>query len=82
MKQVWLIGMIYVKLLASCAPTTKDIRIFEQEQRSRELEEELEATLNFLKKTTTSIVKPVPQVIIISDSKEEVEVGPQVIIEE
>jgi 5-bromo-4-chloroindolyl phosphate hydrolysis protein len=46
--------MIYVKLLASCVTITEEIIMFEQEQRSKELEEELEATLNFLKKTITS----------------------------
>jgi hypothetical protein len=39
--------VIYVEPLVSCAPTTKDIRIFEQKHRNRELEEELKATLNF-----------------------------------
>jgi hypothetical protein len=46
------------------------------------LEEELETTLNFLRKTITSIAKLVPKVIVISNSKEEVEVGPQLVIEE
>ncbi len=53
-KQVQITGMIYVKLLASCVTITEEIIMFEQEQRSKELEEELEATLNFLKKTITS----------------------------
>jgi hypothetical protein len=52
---------IYVELLASCAPITKETRIFEPKQKSRELEEELEATLNFLKKTTTFIATSAPQ---------------------
>jgi len=67
-------------LLASHAPITKEIRIFEQEQRSRELEEELKATLNFLRKTTTFTTKPVPQVIVILDSEEEMEVGLQLLV--
>jgi len=46
------------------------------------LEKELEATLNFLKKTITFTTTPAPQVIVISDSKEEVEIIPQPIIEE
>jgi hypothetical protein len=46
------------------------------------LEKELKATLNFLRKTTTSITKLIPQVIVISNSKEEVEVGPQLVVEE
>ncbi len=45
--------MIYVEPFVSCAPTTEEIIIIQQEHRSRELEEELEATLNFLRKTTT-----------------------------
>jgi len=40
-EQVQLIRTIYVEPLTSHAPTTKEIRIFEQEQRNRELEEEL-----------------------------------------
>jgi hypothetical protein len=46
-EEIRLTGGIYVKPLASHAPTTKGTRIFEQEQKSRKLEEELEATLNF-----------------------------------
>jgi hypothetical protein len=46
------------------------------------LEEELEATLNFLRKTTMSTTKPIPQVIVISNSKEEVEIKPQHVVEE
>jgi hypothetical protein len=45
------------------------------------LEEELEATLNFLKKTITSTTKSIPQAIVISDSKEEMQVGPQLVVE-
>jgi len=46
------------------------------------LEKELElVTLNFLKKTTTT-AKLVPQVIVILDSKEEVEVGLQPVVHE
>jgi hypothetical protein len=46
------------------------------------LVEELGITLNFIKKTTISIVKPVPHVIVIFYSKEEMEVGPHPVIEE
>jgi len=40
------------------------------------LEKELEATLNFLRKTINSTAKPAPQVIVISNSKEELEIKP------
>ncbi len=76
----WLIRAIYVEPFASHAPTIEEIRIFEQIQRSRELEEELEASLNFLKKTIMFTTKLVPHIIVISDSKKEV--IPQPIIEE
>jgi hypothetical protein len=46
------------------------------------LEEEWEATLNFLRRTITSTAKPIPQVIIILDLEEEVEVRPQPTVEE
>jgi hypothetical protein len=46
------------------------------------LEEELEATLNFPRTTITSTSKLVPQIIVISNSKEEIEVGPQPIVQE
>jgi hypothetical protein len=46
-KHVQLIGAIYVELFVSCAPIVEDFRIFEQEQKSKELEEELEVALNF-----------------------------------
>jgi hypothetical protein len=52
--------VIYVSILASCAPTTEQTKVFEKEQINRELEEELEASLNFLRRTTTSIAKPAP----------------------
>jgi hypothetical protein len=52
--------VIYVELLTSHAPTIEEIRVFEQEQISRELEEELKTTLNFLRKTTTFTTKPAP----------------------
>jgi len=41
--------MICIEPLTSCEPITKDIRIFEQEHKSRELEEELKIVLNFCK---------------------------------
>jgi hypothetical protein len=67
-KHVRLIGAIYGKVLALCAP----IEVLNK-QRSRELEEELEAALNVFRITTTFIVTPAPQVIVISNSKEQVE---------
>jgi sugar-specific transcriptional regulator TrmB len=51
-------------------------------KKNRELEEELEATLNFLRKITMSTTKPIPQVIVISKSKEEVEIKLQHVVEE
>ncbi len=52
--------------------------------KSKELEEELKIALNFLKRTTTTIASPTltPQVIIISNSREEVETLFQPIVEE
>jgi hypothetical protein len=41
-------GAIYIKLLASCELITKELKFFEQEQESRELEEELKTISNFL----------------------------------
>ncbi len=72
----------YVEPLASRAPIVEETRIFEQEQRSRELEEELEVALNFLKRTITFTATLAPQVIVILDLEEEVEIIPQPIIEE
>jgi hypothetical protein len=46
------------------------------------LEEKLEPTLNFLKKTITSTTKPIPQAIVISYSEKKVEVGFQLGVEE
>jgi hypothetical protein len=46
------------------------------------LEKELEAMLNFQRKTIISITKPVPQVNVISNLEEEVEVRPQLVVEE
>ncbi len=46
------------------------------------LKEELEVTFNFLKITTTFTTTPTPQVIVISDSKEEVEILSQLVVEE
>jgi hypothetical protein len=84
MEQVRLIGAIYVEPLALHAPIVKEIILFEQEHKSRELEEELKTTFNFLKKTTitTTSPTPTPQVIIISNSKKKVEILFQPIIEE
>jgi len=44
------------------------------------LEKKLEIAVNFLKKTTISTRNPKPQVIVISNSEEEVEVGPQLVV--
>jgi hypothetical protein len=51
-------------------------------KKNRDLEEELKAALNFLKKTITSTTTLAPQVIVISDLKEEVEIIPQHVVEE
>jgi uncharacterized protein YheU (UPF0270 family) len=45
------------------------------------LEEELEVALNFLKRTITFTIKQAPQVIVISNLEEEVEIKPQPIVE-
>jgi hypothetical protein len=52
--------------------------------KSKELKEELKIALNFLRRTTTTITSPTltPQVIIISNSREEVEILFQPIVEE
>ncbi len=81
MEYVQLTQAINVEPLVSSASTTEETKVFEQEQRSRELEEELEEALNFLRRTTTSTSKPTPQVIVISDL-EEVEIKLQLVIEE
>jgi hypothetical protein len=59
-EHVHLIGIIYIEPLALCEPIAKDIRICEQEQKSRELEEELKATLNFFSRTITYTSTPEP----------------------
>jgi len=59
-----LTGAIYVELLASHAPIIEEIRIFEQKQKSKELEEELKASLNFFRKTTTFTAKLTPQALL------------------
>jgi hypothetical protein len=46
------------------------------------LEEKLEVSLNFFFKTTTSIAKLVPHVVVILNLGEEVEIRPQPIVEE
>jgi hypothetical protein len=46
------------------------------------LKEELEATLNFLRRPTISIATLEPQVIIISNLKEEVEIIREPIVQE
>lgn len=74
--------MIYVEPFVSHTLIAKEIRVFEKEHRGRELEEELEVTLNFLKRTIIFITKPASQVIIISNLEEEVEIRPQIVIKE
>jgi hypothetical protein len=46
-----------------CAPVAKETKFFEQEQKRRELKEELEVAFNFFKKTIISIISTSPQVI-------------------
>jgi hypothetical protein len=46
------------------------------------LEEALKVALNFLRKTIISTTKSVPQVNVILDLEEEMEVGPQLVIHE
>ncbi len=46
------------------------------------MEKELEATLNSQRKTTIFTTKPVPQIIVISNSEEEMEVGLQPVVQE
>jgi hypothetical protein len=76
MEHVQLIRVIYVDSFDSCTPTKKK-KTFEQKHRSRELEEELEVTLNFFKITIIFTIKPAPQIILTLDSDSEVEIGPQ-----
>jgi hypothetical protein len=47
-------------LLVPRAPIIEEIRIFEQEHKSRELKEELKAYLHFLRRTTAFTVAPTP----------------------
>jgi hypothetical protein len=63
------------------APIVKETKFFEQEQTSRELEEELETTFNFLKKIATFTTNSTTQVIIILNSHEEVEIILQSVVE-
>jgi hypothetical protein len=51
-------------------------------RKNRELQEELQVALNFLRITTTSTPTPTPQVIVISNLEEEVEIIPQFVVEE
>jgi hypothetical protein len=57
---VQLTKVMYVESLVSSASTTEETKVFEQEQKSRELEEELEGALNFLRRTITFTSKPTP----------------------
>jgi hypothetical protein len=59
-EHVWLTRAIHVESLASHTRTIEGTKVFEQEQRNRELEEEIEVTLNFLRRTITFTVKPTP----------------------
>jgi hypothetical protein len=54
LEHVHLIETIYIEPLASHEPTKHEIIIFEEEKKSRELEEELEVALKFLRKIMTS----------------------------
>jgi hypothetical protein len=67
-KQVCLTTEIYIKPLISHEPIIDHIIIFEQEQKNRELEKELETTFNFLRQTIISTTAPKPRVIVISNS--------------
>jgi hypothetical protein len=42
----------------------------------------IRSSIEFFKKTTIFIIKLLPQVIVISYSEEEVEVGPQHVVQE
>jgi hypothetical protein len=57
-EHVRLTGAIYVELLALRAPIVKEVQFFEQKQKNREFEDELEVTLNFLRITTTFTIAP------------------------
>jgi hypothetical protein len=65
-----MIGGIYIEPLASHEPIVDEVIVFEQEKRSRDLEEELKTTFNFLGRTIIFIATPEPQLIVISDLKE------------
>ncbi len=81
-KQVRLTGTIYKKPLALCEPTVKKIKVFQQEKKSKDLEEELEATLNFLMQTIIFTTTPKPHVILISkeEEEEEKEINPNLLL--
>jgi hypothetical protein len=49
-EHVKLTWTIYVEPLALCALVVEETRIFEREQKKRELEKELEVALNYLRK--------------------------------
>lgn len=83
MEHVKLIGTIYVEPAIRFAWTSNTrSSYFEQQERSKKLEEELKVALHFLMWTTTSIVALEPHVIVISDLEEEVEVISQPTVEE
>ncbi len=73
-EQVCLIGAIYIEPLALRKPLEEEIRIFGEEKKIKNLEEELEATLNFLRRIMTSIVRIEQRITIILNSEEEVEI--------
>ncbi len=81
-EQVRLIGTIYIEFLASWEPTKEEIKIFEEKKKSKELEEEFKAVINFLKRTMISIATTKLRVIIILDSKEELEIISQLVVKE
>jgi hypothetical protein len=51
------------------------------EQKNRELKEELKIVLNFSRRTIIFTTKLAPQVIVILDLEEEVEIIPQHVVE-
>lgn len=55
-KHVRLTRTLYIEHLASHEPTTKDIRVFKEQEQSRKLEEKLKAMLQFLRRTIPKLV--------------------------
>lgn len=76
-EHVHLTIVAYIEPLALCEPIINEIRICEQEQKSKELEEELKKTFNFFRQTITSTTTSESRIIGLSDSNLEVEIIPQ-----